>query len=155
MSIRKAARSDLEVIGDLWVELMTFHVECDSRFGLPAHGRSNYIRHIHMALRDSSYYVLVAEEGRKVIGYVIGYIAQNPPIFPNPNYGFIADLCVASTARRHGAGGLLVRGICQWFRSRGMTNIQMNVAHWNPVSQAFWRKQGCTDYLDHLWMKLG
>jgi len=144
----------LDVIGDLWVELMTFHVGLDSRFGLPAQGRANYLRHIHMSMRDAYYHILVAEVEQRVIGYVIGYVAQNPPIFPNPNYGFIADLCVTTSARRHGVGALLVQGISQWFRSRGMTSIQMNVAHNNPVSQAFWRKIGCQDYLDHMWMKL-
>jgi ribosomal protein S18 acetylase RimI-like enzyme len=152
--IRKATRADLDVLGDLWIELMTFHSERDDRFVIPEHGRANYMRHINMALHDSYYLVLVAEENRRVIGYVIGYIAQNPPIFPYPTYGFIADICVTHTARRHGAGSQLVHGICQWFRAHGMNNIQMNVAHLNPVSQAFWRKMGGTDYLDHMWMQL-
>jgi len=152
--IRQAMRHDLEAIGNLWVELMMFHSELDPRFGIPRHGRGNYIRYTYQAIRDHNYQVLVAEVDKRIIGYVIGYIAQNPPIFPQPQYGFIADLCVTSSVRRNGAGRRLVNAICKWFRQRGMQSIQLNVAHHNPTSQAFWRQMGCTDYLDHMWMRL-
>lgn len=152
--IRRASRRDLEAIGNLWVELMTFHAEVDPRFGIPRHGRQNYIRYIYQSLHDHNYCVLVAAVEGRVTGYVIGYIAQNPPIFPHPHYGFIADLCVTSTCRRQGTGRALVEDILQWFKQRGMSSVQLNVAHHNPVSQAFWRKIGCTDYLNHMWMPL-
>lgn len=154
MHIRQASRRDLEVIGNLWVELMQYHAEVDNRFGIPRHGRSSYIRYTYQAMRDSNYRVLVADDGGTVIGYVVGYIAQNPPIFMQPFYGFIADLCVTAQARRQGAGRALVHALGEWFRQRGMSSFQLNVAHHNPVSQAFWRNIGCTDYLDHMWMPL-
>ena len=150
--IRQATRKDLEVIGDLWVELMSFHANLDPRFAIPAHGRNSYIRHIYAVLRDDNYRVYVAEADGQIIGYILGYIAQNPPIFPHPQYGFIADISISPSSRRQGAGTQLVATLRSWFRSRGLTNIQLNVAANNPVSQAFWRKMGCTDYLHHVWM---
>ncbi|HEX2948880.1 MAG TPA: GNAT family N-acetyltransferase [Armatimonadota bacterium] len=152
--VRQATRKDLESIGDLWVELMSFHSRLDQRFGIPPQGRSNYIRHTYQAIRDHNYAVLVAENQDQILGYVIGYIAQNPPIFPQPQYGFIADICVTHHARRQGVGESLVKTLRDWFRMRGMDSVQLNVAHHNPVSQAFWRKMGCTDYIDHMWMRL-
>jgi ribosomal protein S18 acetylase RimI-like enzyme len=152
--VRQATRKDLDTIGDLWVELISFHATLDNRFGVPTHGRNNYIRHVYLALRDGNYRVLVAESHGLVIGYVMGYIAQNPPIFPTAMYGFIADLCVTQSVRRHGVGEALVQSLCQWFTQNRMGSIQLNVAHHNPVSQAFWRKMGCTDYLHQMWMKL-
>ncbi len=142
------------MIGDLWVELMAFHAALDARFSVPPHGRANYIRHVQHALRDETFVVLVAVEQQQVVGYVMGYIGQNPPIFAHPRYGFIADLCVTSQCRRKGAGEALVKKICAWFRGRGMHSVQLNVAHLNPLSQAFWRKVGCADYLDHMWLEL-
>src|SRR5262245_49172784 len=115
--IREATRRDLEAIGDLWLELMSYHAALDNRFGVPPQGRSNYIRHAYTAIRDQHYQLLVAEDDGLVIGYVLGYIAQNPPIFPQQHYGFIADICVTGSARRKGAGGLLVKAICRWFRA--------------------------------------
>lgn len=152
--IRTATRQDLEAIGDLWVELMAFHAALDDRFSIPPQGRMHYIRHVAAALRDSSFHVLVAVEERRVTGYILGYIAQNPPIFPHPHYGFISDVCIHRDYRRHGTGARLVHAICEWFRARGLQSIQLNAAHNNPQSQAFWRKMGCSDYLDHLWMGL-
>lgn len=155
VTVRQATRKDIEAIADLWVELMSFHASLDDRFALPDHGHLHYARHINTALRDENYRVLIAEENGTIIGYVLGYIAQNPPIFPHPLFGFIADLCVTQRSRRHGAGELLVRTIIDWFRGRGLRDVQLNVAHHNPVSQSFWRKMGCLDYLDHMWMSLG
>jgi len=153
-AIRPATHRDVEAIGDLWVELMNYHATLDSRFSVPRHGRNNYVRQLQKALRDESFQVLVAVEDRRVIGYVMGYIGQNPPIFAKPRFGFIADLCVTQTQRRQGVGQRLVREICRWFHLRGLDSVQMNVAHHNPQSQAFWRKLGSTDYLDHMWIDL-
>lgn len=154
VAIRPATQRDVEAIGDLWVELMNFHATLDARFSVPRNGRANYIRQTQKALRDENFQVLVAVEGRQVIGYVMGYIGQNPPILARPRFGFIADLCVTHSRRRRGVGERLVREICRWFRLRGLDNVQMNVAHNNPLSQAFWRKMGGTDYLDHMWIDL-
>jgi len=155
VTIRPATTRDIEAIGDLWVELMSFHAKLDARFSVPVTGRANYIRHVQNALRDDNFRVLVAVEERNVLGYVLGYIGHNPPIFPNPTFGFIADLCITNRSRRRGAGEMLAKAICQWFRGKGLRNVQLNVAHENPISQAFWRKIGCTDYLDHMWLNIG
>ncbi len=154
MGIRPATRRDLEVIGDLWVELMTYHAGFDPRFGVPENGHGHYIKHVTPMLRDDMCRVLVAEVAGSVVGYLLAYIAENPPIFPTRRYGFIADLCVTNFCRRRGVGKLLVDDALRWFRRHGMESIQLNVAHHNPVSQAFWRKIGCADYLDHMWLRL-
>lgn len=156
VTVRQANSRDLEVIGDLWVELMSYHARLDTRFSVPVNGRASYMRHIHAAIRDTNFCVLVATVNKRdVVGFVMGYIGQNPPIFPIPQFGFIADLSVSYQYRRHGIGQKLVAGICRWFREHGMRNVQMNVAHRNTVSQAFWRKMGCSDYIDHMWLDIG
>ncbi|HOF88944.1 MAG TPA: GNAT family N-acetyltransferase [Armatimonadota bacterium] len=152
--IRPATRKDLEVIGDLWVELMSFHADLDARFGIPDGGRVKYMRHVTPMLHDDMCRPLVAVVAEGVVGYLLAYVAENPPIFPIPRYGFIADLCVTSACRRRGVGKRLVADALAWFRRHGVTSIQLNVAHHNPVSQAFWRGIGCTDYLDHMWLAL-
>jgi ribosomal protein S18 acetylase RimI-like enzyme len=152
--IRPATRRDLDAVGDLWVELMTYHHRLDPRFGIPEDGRRQYIRHVAQALRDDNCRLLVAAVDGRIVGYLFSYIAQNPPIFPHPYFGFIADLCVTATCRRGGIGALLVRDALAWFKARGLHSVQLNVAHHNPISQAFWRKMGCSDYIDHMWMPL-
>lgn len=152
--VRPAVYHDIEAIGDLWVELMSFHATLDPRFTIPSHGRHHYIRHTQNALRDDNFVVLVATWRERVVGYLLGYIGQNPPIFPQQRYGFIADVCVTHACRRRQAGERLVQHACRWFREHGLQSIQLNVAHHNSISQAFWRKMGCMDYLDHMWMDL-
>lgn len=154
VTIRPAMLHDAEAIGDLWIELMSFHATLDARFSVPSKGRGQYVRHVRNALRDENYRVLVAEADRRLVGFVLGYIGQNPPIFPQERYGFIADLCVTRDCRRRRVGERLVKMLCAWFRERGLRNVQLNVACANPLSQSFWRKMGCTDYLDHMWLNL-
>lgn len=88
---------------------MSFHARLDARFTVPPQGRASYIRHLHTALRDDNFRVLVADARGEIRGYVLGYVGQNPPMFPQTRYGFIADLCVTSTLRRQGVGTGLVR----------------------------------------------
>ncbi|MHB9024557.1 MAG: GNAT family N-acetyltransferase [Armatimonadota bacterium] len=154
VTVRPATRKDLDAIGNLWIELMSFHAALDPRFRIPSHGREKYMRHTQEGLADRHYRVLVAEDNGRVIGYISGYIALNPPIFPTPRYGFIADLCVTAHSRRRGVGRSLVTALRHWFQVNDMEHVQLNVAHCNPVSQAFWRKVGCSDYLDHMWLSL-
>ena len=80
--------------------------------------------------------------GRRIIGYIYGYIGQNPPIYPQARFGFIADLCVTQSQRRRGVGERLVREVSTWFRLRGLDSVQMNVAHHNPLSTGLLAKDG-------------
>lgn len=150
--VRRAQKQDVESIGDLWVQLIDFHACLDPRFGVPAKGRVHYMRQIHHALHNDNYRVFVYEIAGQVAGYILGYIAENPPIFPSTHFGFIADLYVHPVYRRLGIGRQLVAALRAWFRSRHLTSVQLNVAHANPASQAFWRGQGSTEYLHHMWM---
>ena len=152
--VRPATRADLEAIGDLWVELISFHAALDGRFAIPPNGRKHYIRYALDAIRDPQFHVLVAVAGENVIGYVLGYVANNLPFFPNLRYAFLSDISVSATSRRRGVGKLLVAALREWFYLRGMRSVQLNAAYHNPVSQAFWRQQGCTDYISMLWLGL-
>ncbi len=152
--VRGATRRDLEVIGNLWVELIEYHRRLDSRFFVPFEGRNHYMRYIYNALRDDSFRVFMAESNEQVIGYIIGYVSENAPFFPQSRYAFIADICVTSGCRGAGVGKAMVAAMAQWFKSRGLYTAQLNIAYNNEVSQKFWRNLGCRDYLHHVWLDL-
>ncbi|MEI7834384.1 MAG: GNAT family N-acetyltransferase [bacterium] len=152
--VRPATHADLEAIGDLWVELISFHAAVDERFAIPPNGRKHYMRYTLDAIRDPSFHVLVAVVDDMVVGYVLGYVANNLPFFPSLRYAFLSDISVSATNRRRGVGQKLVAAIKEWFAQRGLRTIQLNAAYHNPVSQAFWSKQGCTDYISMLWLEL-
>jgi ribosomal protein S18 acetylase RimI-like enzyme len=98
--------------------------------------------------------VLVAESDGELLGQIIGMVRDRYPVFEPELFGYVSDVVVRPAARRNGIGEALFSALVAWFRERGARHIELRVAHNNPVSQAFWRAAGCTDYMDTLWYEL-
>ncbi len=147
--IRSARIADREAIGDLWVELMTFHQERDARFEIAPDARYKYIRHTQEMIRARDCRVVVAEEKKtgRVVGYVIAEIKLRTPITTPGLYGALADLYVSPAHRRHALGRRLVDEIFHWMREKKCVAVQLYVAEQNPEGQKFWEAMGMTPYL--------
>ncbi len=156
-TIRPATKKDLPQMLRLWREMMDFHARCEPRFRpLPSpEGERAWERHIREdVLGNRDCCVLVAEAEGRLIGQMIGMLRDPYPIFQPGRYGYVGDAVVDPAARRSGVGQALFEALKAWFREHGATYLQLMVAHHNPVSQAFWRAMGCTDYMDILWYDL-
>jgi len=153
--IRPARVWDLDEIMRLYEQLLTLHERLDPRLALDQDGIAALREHLRNVLDSDHERVLVAEapDGVGLVGFVIGRLAQNPPVFRQPYYGYITDICVDERWRRRGIGRALFEALRQWFREQGLRTMQVNVAACNPVSQAFWRAMGFTDFLDRLWQE--
>jgi len=150
--VRRARVGDLEAVLDLWEEMMAFHAKLDPRFGPAKAGRAYFRETLREWMHDDNCTVLVAVTGGEVVGYTVGRIAENPPVFVMRHYGHVSDICVASHLRRAGIGNKLFAAACDWFRSQGLTVVQLNTASFNPVSRAFWKKIGFQDFLHRMWL---
>ena len=98
--------------------------------------------------------ILVAESGGELVGQIIGLLRDPYLCFEPERFGYVTDVVVHPAARRNGIGRALFNALQAWFRERGARHIELQVAHNNRVSQAFWRAVGCTDYMDTLWRDL-
>jgi GNAT superfamily N-acetyltransferase len=105
-------------------------------------------------MADESKQVLVAESEDKVIGYTIGHLAENPPIFELRYYGHVSDICVAQEWRRRGVGRMLFAALRSWFREHGLSVLQLSAAARNPVAQAFWRQMGFEEFTHKMWLAI-
>jgi ribosomal protein S18 acetylase RimI-like enzyme len=103
---------------------------------------------------NEAWCVFVAESEGKVVGQMIGTLRDEYPVFEPRRYGYVTDVAVDQAARRSGVGRALFEALKDWFRIRGISHLRLTVAHNNPVSQAFWRALGCTDYMDQMWYDL-
>jgi ribosomal protein S18 acetylase RimI-like enzyme len=152
--VRRATPQDEEAVLQLWQEMMDYHAHLDPRFQPSPDGKE----HFHAALKewmdDDSRCVLVAVADGEVIGYIIGRLAENPPVFALRRFGYVTDICVAPPWRRLGVGRKLFAALQEWFRQQGLTVVQLNVAALNPTSQAFWRAMGFQDFLNQMWLDL-
>jgi ribosomal protein S18 acetylase RimI-like enzyme len=154
VQIRQARNQDLEAVLDLWEEMMDFHAGLDERFEPAPDDRDIFRDTLREWIAGEERRVMVAVAEGRIIGYTIGVITENPPIFKMRLYGHVSDICVAPAWRRKGVGRRLFAALRKWFRRHGLTAVQLNVAAFNPASQAFWRGLGFDDYMHKMWLDI-
>ena len=159
-TIRPGTEDDLPEMLRLWREMMDFHARVEPRFRPlpPPAGEQAWQEHLREHVFGSDdWCVLVAEvaeaDGR-LIGQVMGVLRDPIPVFEPERHGYVTDIVVDPEARRSGVGQALFEVLKAWFRLRGASFLNLQVAHNNHVSQAFWRTMGGTDYMDTLWYDL-
>jgi ribosomal protein S18 acetylase RimI-like enzyme len=154
IQIRRATPEDLEAVLDLWQEMMDYHASLDRRFQQVADSRDHFRMTLREWMADDTQRVLVAVDDGEIVGYTIGRIAENPPMFQVRFLGHVSDICVAREQRRQGIGRKLFSALLNWFRRQGLPVVQLSVAAANPVSQAFWREMGFQDYTHRMWLEI-
>ena len=153
ITIRQAVEDDVQQIGKLWVQLVAYHRERDTRLPMAAEdGETLYAARIRDRLDDSHTrtYVAVTETG-EVVGFTLGLILDLvPEMFMPEISGFLADIYVSPAYRGHGTGRKLVEALMAWFKSRGVTHLELYVATKNAEGRAFWAKMGGRDIMQRV-----
>ena len=148
MLIRRATRSDIDEIVDLWKEHMDFHSELYPLFTRSEKGHTEFAGFLAKQCIDPDWAVFVAVDEGTVVGYCLATIMAYPPVFRIRTFGFIQDMAVSRDFRRRGVGAELLEELCVWFRERGVGRVELQALIGNEVSQSFWRKQGFTPYIN-------
>ncbi len=85
----------------------------------------------------------VAEVDGEAVGYVLGAVIDMlPDLFEHDDVGFIADIYVAESFRRHGIARALVDTINAWFAEQGVAHTEWQVADANAAGRRFWESVG-------------
>ena len=151
--IRPGTEEDLTEMLRLWREMMDYHARVESRFrpAPPPVGEQVWEKYVREDIMGSeNWCVFVAEADGRLDGQIMGNIREQVPVFESERYGYVTDVVVDPAARRSGVGRALFEALQEWMRERGAHYVQLQVAHHNLASQAFWRAMGCTDYMDTL-----
>lgn len=142
-------------MGDLWEELMDYHLRLDERFKRGDKSRDAFLRYLkNTTLRSPDHFLYVAERDGAMVGFLIGRIEYGGPIFENPDFGYITDACVAPACRRTGVGKLLFDEARAWFRKRNLPCVRVSVSTENEAAMAFWREVGFRPFMERLWYDL-
>lgn len=149
--IRRARQSDFDAVTALWQEMMDFHLSIDQRFDLAIDNRDSYKEYLTSIYENYDYAIFIAERDHKIIGYTIGMILNNPPVFSLKRYGFIAEMAVTADQQKGGVGREMWNHLRRWFHRRGITVMQLNVSPHNEKGYNFWKKMGCTEFLHIMW----
>ena len=98
--------------------------------------------------------ILVAEHDCRVIGYCISVVTKKPRIYKFRDYGLIDMVAVSKDWRNKGVGERLVKMSFDWFRSKGIRRVEVEVAVCNEVSMAFWKKMKFVAYEEKQYLML-
>jgi ribosomal protein S18 acetylase RimI-like enzyme len=137
--------------------MMDFHAEADPRFRPAPSPQAEEAWEEFLRIdiwENKDWCVLVAEADGELVGQIMGAVRDPYPVFEPGRYGYVTDVVVDPAVRRSGVGRALFAALKMWFREKGVTHLQLQVAHKNVASQAFWRAMGCTDYMHTLWYDL-
>ena len=149
MKIREARPEEIPVLVELWTEMWDFHAVFDPYYRKSPLAERVMAAWIGEHVDSDRAAVLIAEEAT-IVGYVCGSILENPPVTMDQFFGYVSEISVTEESRRSGAGGKLLDAIHDWFRSKGMSYVEVNVSVRNELSRSFWRKNGYDHFLERL-----
>jgi ribosomal protein S18 acetylase RimI-like enzyme len=154
LTIRTARPGDIAAMKTIWKAFIDFHLARDPFFERCADGHDRYGEFVAKHLKDEDWYILVAVVDNDVVGQGIGTVQYYPPVYVHGKFGYIQEVAVAEAYRRQGIGTALIEQMIAWFKHRGITRIEVEVATTNEVSNPFWRKAGFGDFTARLSKKI-
>ena len=140
--LRRAHRGDLAELGPIWLEMMQTHALRDASFTLAQNCLPRWKEMTQELLARSDAFVLVASEGPSLVGFCLGWVARNPPIYAHSEVGFISEMAVAQANQRRGIGRQLLAAARTWFHARRLLDFQLSTAIWNQDARQFWESCG-------------
>ena len=94
-------------------------------------------------LGDDTTLLCLALAGAEAVGYGLAFDVAQHPFMPEwQRSGYITQFFVAPAHRRRGVGDMLLGAIDDWFASRGITRVLLNVSIDNALGERFWRRHG-------------
>jgi len=156
-AVRRATPSDTEMLLARWDEAAQMLAKVDSRYKLAPDAGARWQAALREWLARDDMAVFIAESTIKenhALGYIIGAVATNLPMYLPERYGVVHDLAVDSHGKSSGIGRSLFEALCAWFKAQGVTQVEARVPHRQPVAQAFWRAIHASDLYDVMWLKL-
>lgn len=147
-TVRLATGADISVLGPIWLEFMQSHERADDRFALSDNALYRWEAMVREMIERDDTFVLIAEGGDdRPLGFCVGWVARNPPIYRAAEVGFVSEIAVREQARRRGVGRALMRHAIHWFRERRLCEFQLSTAVWNEGARRFWEELGGEPFL--------
>jgi ribosomal protein S18 acetylase RimI-like enzyme len=101
-----------------------------------------YLEWLKNIQQEDAFTVLVVENKGMVIGFAVGMVQQNKPLYLPETIGNIGMFIIDSRHRRKGLGSLLYKELCGWFTSKEVTEIQLTTETNNEMAKHFWQSFG-------------
>ena len=142
--VRPATKADLPALGRLGALLVGVHHDFDAkRFIAPTRGTpSGYASFLGTQLDDAETAVLVAEEGREVIGYAYATVEGFDYMSLRGPAGVLHDIVVDPAHRTRGVGRFLLEAAIAFLESHGAPRVVLSTAEQNEPAQRLFASMG-------------
>ncbi len=140
--LRQAESGDVEVVSQLWMDLMQEHEALDLRFVLSDDAMLRWKNDYPLWVDDRTRKIILAEKGGQVIGFVQAHRRLEPPVFQEKPEVFIDELYVLPSSRSQGVGALLLGEVKKWAAQVGGERIRLRVLAANKPGISFWEREG-------------
>jgi ribosomal protein S18 acetylase RimI-like enzyme len=154
--LRRAEARDAEAVTRLWLAMAKQHRRYDAqRWEWAEDAAERWREWFVTACSQESMVVLVAvDEADTPLGYTMGQVGEQAPIFALRCKGTVFDLAVERAHRHRGIGRLLMEAIIAAFRQRGAQQMSLVVAGANRGAIGFYRRAGLRRLTHEMYMRL-
>ena len=155
MKLGKAVLSDINVVTELWKDMMLLHQNYDRYFSLGEKAEQAYQNYAKENIQSGSkFFKVCLDENNEIVGYVLADIIEYPPIYPIKRFVEIIEMVVRKDQRRNGIGETMLKDVIDWAKENGITRVECKVAIENQISQGFWKKNGFRGYSESLVLEI-
>ena len=136
MDIRPATADDVPHVLPMVAAIAALHESWDpAKFGYRPDPQEMYRGWLTTRARDARAVFLVAEREGRVVGFLIGTVEQEIPIYRVKEYGFVHDIWVDERYRHEGVARQLVMLAVERFRQIGVPQVRADTAAMNDAAR--------------------
>lgn len=141
--VRRAVPEDAGAILALLLQVEEIHQK-----GRPdlfkEHGTKYTAGELYEIMADESRPIFVAELDGCVVGYVFGIIndTKDSTMLVDMKTIHLDDVCVDSSCRAMGIGGILMEYVTDWAKAVGCTRMDLDVWEFNEGAKRFYERYG-------------
>ena len=143
MDIRPATADDVPAVLPMVAKLAALHEAWDAaKFGYRDRPEEMYCGWLRSRSTDARSVFLVAEREGRVVGFLVGTVETEIPIYHLKEFGFIHDIWVEPEYRNEGVARQLVMLAIERFRAIGVKQVRGDTAAANEPARGLLRSCG-------------
>lgn len=134
--IRPATAADVTAVLPMVQAVCDFHRALEpARYDFLPDIAARYALWLPRRAADPHSVFLVAEQSEAPVGFIVGEVLDEIPIYTVKRYGFIHDLWVEPAARGRGIGRALVQRALDRFAAMGVSQVRGDTAWTNQAAR--------------------
>jgi ribosomal protein S18 acetylase RimI-like enzyme len=156
MDIRNAIASDVPQVLPMVAKICALHEKWDpAKYGFLENPAERYSRWLGTRVDDPRSVFLVADRNPGLVGFLIGMVETEIPIYRLKEFGFIHDLWVEEQYRNEGIGRQLVMLAVERFTAMGMEQVRLDTAAANDPARSLFRSCGFRASVVEMLLEIG